>query len=311
MEDITSKIDFFKKCKTIKQDFSGHSSALRYVCEDDNGKYFVKIYEGNDLSRIKDVESVYEKLNIPRAKILETEYLTNVFKTFVVYEFIEGDELLDLTMKLNLEEIEKLGYKVGGNLHKFSAIKCNEFAVVNSYEKEFKELFDILYISKDLYESKESKKLYYIDLDRLHKSFLECKKYLYRSGASYIHGDINLHNVLVKDGVPYFIDTSTGKESFRALDFRGNCWFGWDGDNKINEQAMYRGIYKGLFGGKIPEEFHKELACTMIYEFLLKIRTGYEKNDMGKIEYSFQKFGDIFDRTNYFENYKFEWFNEV
>ena len=27
-----------------------------------------------------------------------------------------------------------------------------------------------------------------------------------------------------------------------------------------------------------------------------------------KIKYNFHKFGDIFDRTNYFENYKFEWF---
>lgn len=29
---------------------------------------------------------------------------------------------------------------------------------------------------------------------------------------------------------------------------------------------------------------------------------------MEKIKYNFHKFGDIFDRTNYFENYKFEWF---
>ena len=32
------------------------------------------------------------------------------------------------------------------------------------------------------------------------------------------------------------------------------------------------------------------------------------KKDMEKIKYNFHKFGDIFDRTNYFENYKFEWF---
>ena len=106
----------------------------------------------------------------------------------------------------------------------------------------------------------------------------------------------------------YFIDTSNGKSSFRSLDFRGNCWFGWDGDNKINEQAMYRGIYKGLFKGEIPEQFNKELAFTIIYEFFLKINDGYRKKDMEKIKYNFHKFGDIFDRTNYFENYKFEWF---
>lgn len=84
--------------------------------------------------------------------------------------------------------------------------------------------------------------------------------------------------------------------------------FGWDGDNIKAEQAIYRGIYKGLFNRNIPDSFHKELAFTIIYEFLLKIFEGNKRNDIGKIEYIFSKFGDIFDRTNYFENYKFEWF---
>ena len=30
-DDLISKIDFFKKCKDVKQDFSGYSSALRYM----------------------------------------------------------------------------------------------------------------------------------------------------------------------------------------------------------------------------------------------------------------------------------------
>ena len=38
-DNLISKIDFFKKCKDVKQDFSGYSSALRYICEKDNKKY--------------------------------------------------------------------------------------------------------------------------------------------------------------------------------------------------------------------------------------------------------------------------------
>lgn len=307
-DDLTSKINFFRNCKTIKQDFSGYSSALRYICEKDNKKYFVKIYNGNNLEQIKNIDSIYADLNIPTAKIIQAEYLSDLSKTFVVYEYIDGKELIDLTRELSIKEIEKIGFQVGENLSKFKKIKCNKQGIINSYEKEFNELIDILYVSKDFFEKQENRKLYYINLDRLHNDFLEYKKYIYNNEPSFIHGDINLHNVIVKDGKTYFIDTSNGKKSFRALDFRGNCWFGWDGENKINEQAMYRGIYKGLFNGKIPEQFNKELAFTIIYEFLLKINDGYKKNDMGKIEYNFHKFGDIFDKTNYFENYKFEWF---
>lgn len=307
-DDLISKIDFFKKCKTIKQDFSGHSSALRYICEKDNSKYFVKIYDGNILEQIKNIASVYDDLDIPTAKIIQAEYLSDLSKTFVVYEYIAGKELMDLTRELSIEKIEDIGFQVGQNLSKFKKIKCDKQKIIDSCEEEFRKLINILYISKNIFEDQENKKLYYIDLDRLHNDFLEYKKCIYNNEPSFIHGDINLHNVIVKDGKTYFIDTSNGQNSFSALDFRGNCWFGWDGDNKINEQAMYRGIYKGLFNGKIPDQFHSELAFTIIYEFLLKVNDGYKKNDMGKIEYSFYKFGDIFDRTNYFENYKFEWF---
>ena len=209
---------------------------------------------------------------------------------------------------MSIEKIEDIGFQVCQNLSKFKKIKCDKQKIIDSCEEEFGKLINILYISKNIFEDQENKKLYYIDLDRLHNDFSEYKKYIYNNEPSFIHGDINLHNVIVKDGKTYFIDTSNGQNSFSALDFRGNCWFGWDGDNKINEQAMYRGIYKGLFNGKIPDQFHSELAFTIIYEFLLKVNDGYKKNDMGKIEYSFYKFGDIFDRTNYFENYKFEWF---
>ena len=93
--DLISKIDFFKKCKTIKQDFSGHSSALRYICEKNNSKYFVKIYDGNILEQIKNIASVYDDLDIPTAKIIQAEYLSDLSKTFVVYEYIVGKELMD------------------------------------------------------------------------------------------------------------------------------------------------------------------------------------------------------------------------
>ena len=57
----------------------------------------------------------------------------------------------------------------------------------------------------------------------------------------------------------------------------------------------------------MPDKFHQELACTVIYEFLLKVNEVNETKDMKRLEYLFQKFGDIFNRTDYFESYQFDW----
>jgi len=38
--------------------------------------------------------------------------------------------------------------------------------------------------------------------------------------------------------IPYFIDIDGGKIKSRALDFRGNCWYGWTGDNLEKDRAV-------------------------------------------------------------------------
>lgn len=307
--ELIKKIKFLDDATKIQQDFRGHSSALRYICKKDNQKYFIKIYNSNRIQDLLNIEEVYQKMKIPTAKIIEKGYLEEINKTYVVYEYIEGKTLKELTKELEIEEIEKIGNRVGNYLARFKDIKGNTEHVKNSYELEFKKLIDNLYFMKNQYEEKQNKKLAPIDLDRLCKNFLEYKEYVYKVESSFIHGDINLSNVIVKNGETYFIDTDGGKFSFRSLDFRGNCWYGWDGENKEKEQAIYRGIYKGLFDGNIPDEFNKELAFTVIYEFFLKVFEPNKTGSIEKLENTFNKFNDIFVRTNYFEDYKFEWFN--
>ena len=247
------------------------------------------------------MENIYVKLKIPTANIIEKKYLKEFNKTYVIYEYIDGKTLFELTKELETKKIEDIGKHIGNHLSKFKTI--------NLYESELKDLVDKLYYVKEYYNNNVNKQLEFIDLERLCKKINEYKKYIYNIESSFIHKDINLNNVIVNNNETYFIDTDGGKVSFRALDFRGICWWTWDGENKLKEQAIYRGIFKGLFDGNIPNDFHKELAFTIIYEFLLKIEEASRNNDMRRIEYIFSKFGDIFNRTNYFEDYKFDWFN--
>lgn len=306
---LLEHITFFYQCSFIEQDFRGYSSALRYICEKNEKKYFVKIYENDRLKELDYVENIYKKLEIPTANIIEKAYLKEFNKTYAVYEYIDGKTLLELTKELEIKELEDIGKRVGMHLSKFKAITINKEKLIDLYELEFKNLVDKLYYMKEFYDKNENKQLEFIDLDRLCKDFNEYKKYIYNIEPSFIHKDINLNNIIVNDNETYFIDTDGGKVSFRTLDFRGICWWTWDGENKFKERAMYRGIFEGLFEGNIPEDFHKELAFTIIYEFLLKIEEASKNYDIARMEYIFSKFGDIFNRTDYFEDYKFDWLN--
>lgn len=306
---ILKRIDLIKEGFLIEQDFRGCSSALRYICQKQNQKYFVKIYKMNRIEDIEYIDSIYKELKIPTANVIEKGYLKEFDKTYVIYEFIEGKTLLELTKEKTIKELEKIGKRVGKYLAKFKILKCEEEKVAALFEQEIKKLIEILYYMRDYYNKNGTQKLEFIDIDRLCSVFNNYKKYLYNIGSTFIHKDINLKNIIVKDEEVYFIDTDGGKFSFRALDFRGICWWTWDGEKKLEEQAIYRGIFKGLLGETISDDFHKELAFTIIYEFLLKIEEVSVSKDLGRMEYIFSKFSDIFNRTNYFGNDKFDWIN--
>ena len=308
-KEILNKINFLKNCTYIEQDFSGHSSALRFICKVKEQKYFIKIYENNELLNLEYIDNIYQELNIPTAKIIEKEYLKSFNKTYAVYEYIDGKTLLELSKELEIKELEKIGFSVGKHLSKFRNLKGNKSQLKKYYESEFSKLIENLFYMEFYYEKQEHKKLANIDLNKLCKIFNKYKKRIYKIEPSFIHKDINLNNVIIKNYEPFFIDTSGGMFSFRNLDFRGICWWTWDGENKIQEQAIYRGIFKGYFNNDIPDGFHSEIAFTIIYEFLLKVSETRKSGDMKRLEYIFSKFKDIFNKTNYFENYRFEWFN--
>lgn len=304
---ILKKISFLQESDSVEQDFRGHSNALRYICTKKGKKYFIKLYEGNRLEDIESVDKIYQELSIPTAKIIEKTYLKNSNKTCVIYEYIEGRTLKELTKELEIKEIEKIGYKVGSYLSKFKKITGDKEKLIKECEMRFNELINKLYKMKNYYEEQENKKLPPICLEKVCKIFEQYKTYIYSTEPCFIHKDVNFNNIIVKDDETYFIDNDGGRVSFRAFDFRGVCWWTWEGEKVKEEQAMYGGIYKGLFHGNIPNNFHKELAFTIIYEFLLKIEEVYKTHDMERMEYVFYKFLFIFEKTDYFEDYKFEW----
>lgn len=305
LAELCQKVDFLR-AYNIERDLRGHSRALCYIATSKSTKFFIKVYHDNRIDELKYIESIYSILNINTAKIIQVDFLPETDATYCIYEFIDGPTFNELLPILPESELEQKGYQVGQEVRKFSAVKGEPEKFQQAFDQELEDLLKLNRTKQLEYNQSHFEPLPKIDLDRLEKSINHLKTFIYATEPVFVHSDINLNNIIFHQDQPYFIDTEGGKIKFRALDFRGNCWWGWTGDNVDKERAVYRGIYCGIFQNKIPDEFHKELAFTMIYEFLLRNKR-YE-NDPEQIHYSFLRWHDNLEQTNYFENYHFEWF---
>ena len=296
--------EILKHNVSLERDTRGHSSALNYIVIGDKEKYYVKIYTGNREKGISMIQDIYQRLAIPTAKVIHKQYKKSIDGTIVIYEYIEGCTLYELTKILEIEQLEQIGIKIGKEIKKFEKVKIDNKNYIKDFNEEIKQLTIQAINIKDRYE-KECGKLPAIDLTKLINKFNNLKKYILEDKPIFIHNDINYNNIIIKGDLPYFIDTDGGKIKFRALDFRGICWWGWSGDNKEKERSIYRGIFDGIFDYQIPIEFHKQIEFTIIYEFLLRL-SNY-KDDNEEVRYGFEKFKPIFEECNYFEDCKFKW----
>lgn len=310
--DVMQKIQqlqqqvLFLRDSNITQDLRGHSKLLCLVVQRGDKKFFTKVYMGDNRDHLKKVEEIYQKFGVPTARIVNLQYLPVTDETVCSYEYIEGPTLKELLPTSTLAEYESLGYQAGAFLNRFSATKGNLVQIQANFEDTLKKLWENVFQKKFIYNQTHNPKLPSINLYRLQKSFEQLKTFVYAAQPVFIHNDINLSNIIIHNHKTYFIDTDGCNFNFRSLGFRGNCWWGWTGNNVDKEHAIYRGIYRGLFQDSIPAEFRKELAFAIVYEFILRV---YKyRNDMEQVRYSFLRWYDIFTITDYFENYRFDWF---
>ncbi len=308
---LYSVIPNFNKYVDVKEDLSGHSSAYRYILLDRyNNKYFLKLYKGNRINSLKEIDEIYEKNCVKTAKIQDLGYIDKIDRTYTIYEYIDGRTLLNVARsdEISKSKLDKLGSLVGNELNKFNNIDVRKINLdIEDIEVKLAKLIEDTIKIKEFYDKySESDMLPYINLDKLFMSVNNLKQYVISQDRIFIHGDINLNNIIVKNDIPYLIDTDGGKISYRVLNFRGNFWHGICSKEDGNERTVYRGIYNQLFENKIPDTFHKQLAFTMIYEFLLRLNRFPE--NLEQIIYTFSRFKGTFDSTNYFIDYKFDWF---
>lgn len=305
---LQTQVSFLAGSKVVR-DRRGHSRVPCFTLQKGKEKFFAKLYPGYRERSLQDIDRKYDQLNIPTPRIIHLTYLPSIDKTFCVYGYIEGATFAELLPKLSIAEIEQLGRKVGRELKKFVHEQGNQ--------QEFQEKFDveILALVKNMYLQRSicyqhNYELSKIDLGRFEKSLQNLKQVIYQIPPNFAHTDINLTNIIFNKDRPILVDTDGSKMVFRALDFRGIVWWCWNSEMTVTEKereaAAYRGIFQGMFDDKIPHSFHQELSFTMMYEFLIRLQKYAGDNE--QTCYSFMRWYENLKQTEYFERYKFPWF---
>ncbi len=307
--ELYQTVGFVKNGELI-QDLRGHSRALCYILQkpalNSAQKFFLKVYAGDCIEKLKMIAQRYETLQIPTAKTLEIGLLKDSQATYCIYEYLDGPTLHELIDQNSLATMEKYGEQVGKELQKFNQLTGNKKESQENLEAELKTLWQNLLTQKRLYLQARGETLPEIDLSRLQKTLQTLKAVVLAIPPRFTHSDINLDNIILHQKQMYFVDTGGSEIKFRSLDFRGSCWWCWSGEDTKYEQAIYRGIYRGLFDQQIPDCFHQELAFVIIYEFLIRVQK--YAGDLEQVHYSFLRWRENLLRTNYFENYQFDWF---
>lgn len=308
---LRQEIAFLRDCQ-IRRDTRGHSRIPCFVIEKpadvpgSHTQFFMKLYPTDRTHDLRQIESFYRQTQVPTAKIVQLGYLPDTEQTYCIYEFITGKTLRELLQKTSANGLEDIGYQTGVELSKFRQVTSSDQSLRNDFSRHLKLLLNNAHTQKRNYNKTHHRKLPRINLRKLEQSLWQLKNVTDQVELTFTHGDINLYNIILHNCHPVFIDTDGGKITYRALDFRGNCWWGWTGNNTEREQAIYRGIYRGYFADEIPVEFHQELGFAIIYEFLLRLQRYEGINE--QTYYSFLRWHDILERTKYFENYHFDWF---
>ncbi len=293
----------------LQRDLRGHSRVPCFILQNRQtaDRYFMKLYNGQRADELTLIQQVYERAKVPTARIIKTINLASSHQTCCIYEFITGPTLRELLRERPADQLQWIGYQVGTDLRKLAHTEAPQAQFQKAvFAENLRTLLHNAHTQKRNYNASHSQKLPRINLRRLERSITGLKAVVYEIPPTFTHGDINLYNIILHDGTPYLIDTDGGGLSWSALDFRGNCWWGWTGNNTESEHAVYRGIYQGYFRNHIPSSFHQELGFAIIYEFLSRLQryAGIDEQTY----YSFLRWHDILKLTNYFENYHFDWF---
>lgn len=242
----------------------GLSISEKYYVETSDGKhYFARIV---DILRYKYIEKEFEMmqkmtpLNIPIPHPVELGKFGSCGGGYLLSEWIDGEELLDVLPSLTDKEQYELGLSAGENLKKIHSIPVNppEEWVWCSY-RTIQE-FIIKYPNYVAQMTGVEKRII---------EYIEKNKQLLKSEpVVFLHGDYRMRNMMIEDGQFKLIDFSDLSFGVPWIDMWGMFW------DAHSSPYFVTGQLHGYFGRELATSYFPQItfyaAIYLIYVFFIR-----------------------------------------
>ena len=296
LEEIRRKINFIQPDDVIYYGERSHSGSVVCIIEKLDKKFFLKIMNNSSFKerRIDIICDTYRQLNIPSINVIDKGTIDD--KIYVIYNFIDGDDLICLRNKMSVHDIYLVGHTVGSyekklasypskvqyvnvqkNIHDFTQEKTKKF-----YASYSKEILQIANFGID-------------DLKKIETIFTQLAKSFSNTEKELIHSDIKSGNVMInKQKQVVIVDIESLEYNYFPFNFRWSIYDIFNYSNKNEERAFYHGVLSGRYD-EIPSELNKQILYILILKFFEESTNYLKKSNIKGLTDLMNFYEDIFN----------------
>lgn len=229
--------------------------------------------EEKSARRVREICEIYRNMGIDSLTFRGYGELEEG-KHFYIYDYIDGESFKEYSNRELLpDEIRIAGKRLGQklrtlkldkNLAKSTNLSTDNIEKLTKYgvslhEKLAKEV-EVAKLMREYFDTSQ--------IETLMKEFEETANDFRKIKPGLIHGDLKRSNMVRgRDGKVYLIDVESMRKSYDVLNLRYQItWILFPGAEK--EREFVRGIFDGLYDGKRPEGFDKQLRYVLMLNFL-------------------------------------------
>ena len=246
----------------------GRSYDIKHLLIDETGKKYVLRESPKALKHKKYAQYCYlemfKTINANIAKVVEWGFLEND-NIYMLFDFIEGENALNVINTLNDEDAYKMGYEAGKTLKDIHDVNVIHPTInwLELYEKKIDETIKN-------YENSKIK----LDKGQLVLDFYKNNLCLVsKRNITYVHGDYHAGNMIVYNKNIGIIDFDKTTIADPYSDFRQCCW------NAIENEYFATGIIDGYFKNDVPYDFFEILKFYTAETLLAHLSWAYDKGE--------------------------------
>lgn len=276
-----------------------------YKVTSGNNCFFLKILKWELIKeKIEKIAFIYEKLNIKSLHIIEIGYIKSCEKYYILYNFIEGQNLKIYNDEQNtdLKSIKEIGKTIGQQL-----LKLKKYG-----DTDAKNILGVYDIKNDIKNSIENFQLlmqdnnyrnmmleYYtkLELKDMENKLIKYGNMLKRNNKpKLIHWDIKRSNIMVdKNKEFHFVDIESMKFSYDVINFKYQItWALFDGNE--SEFEFVKGCFDGIYNNKRPKNFNYYVIFVVILNFFTESYHQYRYDDVKDFKKYIKKCRAVFNK---------------